>query len=74
LTALAEANIEKLPDKQLRELSKVGGELDANLERLRNTVAAGRRLLTRQNIQQLTRFATSSADNRLFAAFLRDLP
>lgn len=74
LTALADADIENLPDKQLRELSKMGGELDANLERLRRIVAAGRRLLTRQNIQQLTRFATSRADSRLFAAFLRDLP
>lgn len=74
LTALSEADIESLPDKQLRQLSKAGGELDANLERLRNVVAAGRRLLRRQNIQQLTRFATSNADSRLFAAFLRDLP
>ena len=74
LTALSEAEIENLPDKQLRELSKVGGELDANFERLRSIVAAGRRLLTRQNVQQLMQFATSSADNRLFAAFLRDLP
>lgn len=74
LTALAETDIENLQDKQLRELSKVGGELDANLERLRSIVAAGRRLLTRQNIQQLTPFATSSADKRLFSAFLRDLP
>lgn len=73
LTDLAEADIENLPDKQLRELSKVGGELDANLERLRNVVAAGRRLLARHNIQQLVPFATSSADNRLFAAFLREL-
>lgn len=74
LTALSEAEIENLPDKKLRELSKAGGELDANLERLRNIVAAGRRLLTRENIQQLTRFATGSADTRLFAAFVRDLP
>jgi hypothetical protein len=74
LTALADADIENLPDKKLRELSKVGGELDTSLERLRSTVAVGRRLLTRQNIQQLTRFATSSADSRLFATFLRDLP
>lgn len=74
LAALSEADIESLPDKQLRELSKIGGELDANLERLRSAVAAGRRLLTRQNIQQLTRFATSSAESRSFAAFLRDLP
>lgn len=74
LKALSEADIESLPDKQLRGLAKVGGELDANLERLRNVVAIGRRFLTRQNIQQLTRFATSSADSRLFADFLRDLP
>jgi hypothetical protein len=74
LTSLAEADIENLPDKQLRELSKVGGELDTNLGRLRSIVVAGRRLLTRQNIQQLARFATRGADSRLFAAFLRDLP
>ncbi|MEB1527544.1 hypothetical protein [Xanthomonas sp. WHRI 7945] len=74
LKGLSEADIESLPDKQLRELSKVGGELDANLDRLRAIVAAGRRLLTRQNIQQLMRFATSSAENRLFAMFLSDLP
>ncbi|MBN6150269.1 hypothetical protein JR065_07955 [Xanthomonas sp. AmX2] len=74
LKGLSEADIESLPDKQLRELSKVGGELDANLDRLRAIVAAGRRLLTRKNIQQLMRFATSSAENRLFAVFLSDLP
>ncbi len=74
LTSLSEVNIESLPDKQLRELSRIGSELDANLDRLRKIVAVGRRLLTRQNIQQLMRFATSSADNRLFTAFLRDLP
>lgn len=74
LTALSEADIENLPDKQLRELSKAGGELDANLERLRNVVGAGRRLLTLQNIQQLARFAIDSAESRVFLAFLRDLP
>lgn len=74
LTALKEADIESLSDKQLRELTKAGGELDANLERLRSIITAGRRLLKRRNIQQLTRFATSSTDNRLFVAFLRDLP
>lgn len=74
LAALPEADIDSLPDKQLRELSKVGGELDANLERLRTLIAAGRRLLVRQNIQQLARFATSRAEEKLFDQFLRDLP
>lgn len=74
LAVLSEADIDSLPDKKLRELSKLGGELDANLERLRRIVIAGKRLLTKQNIQQLSPFATSGADNRIFATFLRDLP
>jgi hypothetical protein len=74
LTALTEADIESLPDKQLRELSRVGGELDTNLERLRSIVAAGRRLLTRQNIQQLSRFLVRREDIKAFDIFLRDLP
>jgi hypothetical protein len=74
LTALLGADVENLPAKQLRELSKVGGELDANLERLRNVVAAGRRLLTRRNIGQLARFATNRNEAQLFERFLGDLP
>lgn len=74
LSALADVDVDNLPDKQLRELSKVGGELDANLERLRTVIAAGTRLLVRQNIQQLARFATSRAETQLFDRFLRELP
>ncbi|MDR7099162.1 hypothetical protein J2X04_001509 [Lysobacter niabensis] len=74
LSTLSDADIDSLPDKQLRELSKVGSELNPNLERLRTVVAAGRRLLTRQNVQQLARFATSRAETRLFEQFLRELP
>lgn len=74
LAALSEADIGNLPDKQLRALSKVGGELDVNLERLRSIVAAGRRLLTRQNIQQLARFPTNRNETQLFSLFLRELP
>jgi hypothetical protein len=74
LSTLADADIESLPDKQLRDLSKIGGELEPNLERLRTVIAAGRRLLVRQNIQQLARFSTSRADEKLFDLFVRDLP
>lgn len=74
LSVLPEADIDSMPDKQLRELSKVGGELDANLERLRTLIAAGRRLLMRQNLQQLSQFATSRAETRQFDQFLRALP
>ena len=74
LSTLADADIDSLPDKQLRELSKVGAELEPNLERLRTLVAAGRRLLVRQNVQQLAQFTTSRAETQLFNLFLRELP
>ncbi|MFC5571080.1 hypothetical protein ACFPN1_13520 [Lysobacter yangpyeongensis] len=74
LATLSEAEIDNLPDKQLRELSKAGSELEPNLERLRTVIGAGKRLLVQQNVQQLSQFATSSAESRLFATFLRDLP
>lgn len=74
LATLAEADIDSLPDKLLRELSKVGGELEPNLARLRTVVAAGRRLLVRQNIQQLSKFLVKRDDIRIFDLFLRDLP
>lgn len=74
LATLSEADIDSLPDKQLRELSKVGGELEPNLDRLRGVMAAGGRLLVKQNIQQLSQFAASRAESKLFELFLRDLP
>lgn len=74
VATLAEADIDNLSDKQLRELSKLGGELEPNLARLRAVVAAGRRLLVRQNIQQLSRFLVKREDIRALDLFLRDLP
>lgn len=74
LATLSEAEIDSLPDKQLRELSKVGGELEPNLDRLRSVMAAGGRLLVQQNIHQLSQFATSRAESKFFELFLRDLP
>lgn len=74
LSALGDADIETLTDKQLRELSKEGQDLEPNLERLRTVVAAGKRLLMRQNLEQLARFATNRAEAQLFNLFLHDLP
>lgn len=74
LSTLTEADIDSLADRQLRELSKMGGELEPNLERLRNVVAAGKRLLVRQNIQQLSQFLVKREDIKGFDLFLRDLP
>lgn len=74
LAALAEAEIDSLPDKQLRELSKAAGELEPNLERLRTVIAAGRRLLVQKNARQLSQFATNRAESKVFDMFLHDLP
>lgn len=74
LAALSEAEIDDLSDKQLRELSKTGSELEPNVERLRSVMAAGERLLVQQNAQQLSQFATNRAETKLFDLFLRDLP
>ena len=74
LATLSEAEINNLSDKQLRELSKAGGELEPNLERLRSVMAAGKRLLVQQNVQQLSQFTTNRAESKLLDLFLRDLP
>lgn len=74
LSALDAADIDSLADKDVRKLAKVGGTLDANLERLRKVVAAGRRLLTRTNLRQLAQFLSHRSDRQSFERFLRDLP
>lgn len=74
LSTLADADIDGLADKQLRELSKTGADLEPNLSRLGIAIAAGRRLLVRRNLQQLSRFATSRAEEKQFDLFLRELP
>ncbi|UZW62777.1 hypothetical protein [Lysobacter enzymogenes] len=74
ISEVSEVDIDSLPDKRLRELSKANSELEPNLERLRATIAAGRRLLVRSNIEQLARFATSRAEEKLLDQFLHDLP
>lgn len=74
LTELADADIDSLSDTRLRCLTKRGGELEPNLERLREVVAAGKRLLVRKNVQQLSQFAKSSSESNLFSQFLREIP
>lgn len=74
LTTLSEADIDSLPDKLLRELSKVGGDVEPNLDRLRSAMAAGKRLRLRGNVQQLSQFTTNPGEGKLFDLFLRELP
>lgn len=74
IEALSSTTLEDAPDKLLRTLSKMGGELDPNLDRLRAAVAAGKKLLVRENICQLYELLTKRQDIRTFDQFCRDLP
>lgn len=72
--AIEIADIDSLSHKELGALSKLSQDLDANLDKYRNAVNAGRRLLTRSNISQLGYLATTSAEQKLFKDFLNTLP
>lgn len=74
IATLEASDIDSLSQRQLRDLSRAANDVDPLLDRLRTTVAAGQRLLTKQNIQQLKPFAVSKADQRCLAKFLTELP
>ena len=74
VTTLTDADIDNLLDKQLRELSKTGADLEPNLGRLRMVVAAGKRLLVRENLQQLSEVLVKREDQRALDSFLQGIP
>ena len=74
IKALDSAEIDLLGSKELSALSRLTKDLDNSTDRLKQLVLAGRRLLVKQNISQLSRFAISSQDKRSFADFLNSLP
>lgn len=74
LSTLEQVDVDSLAGKELRDLARLGGALDANLDLLRSLIAAGRRLLTRSNLQQLAQFARLRSDSQAFERFLRELP
>lgn len=74
LSQLPAVDIDSLPESRLRDLAKQAGELDANMDRLRTTIEVGRRLLTKQNVRQLTAFTTNPSEVRTMHTLLADLP
>lgn len=74
VAALEQADIDSLPSKELNALYRAGSDFDPLLERLRNTVAQGSRLLRKANIEQLLPFATSLNERRAVQLFANGLP
>lgn len=74
LAAIKIADVDNLKDKTLRDLAKWIDEVDPALARAEDAVAAGRRLLTKNNLQQLHIFLSKKEDKRTFNAYLNGLP
>lgn len=68
------ADVGKLKNSELRQTLKWIEEIEPLLARSENWIAAGRRLLTRANIQQLVQFAKDEKERRAMRAFISLLP
>lgn len=74
LVVIKAADVDNLKDKALRDLAKWITSVDPTLARAEETIEAGRRLLTKSNLQQLLVFVDTNADRRTFSAYLAHLP
>ncbi|RDS80806.1 hypothetical protein DWU98_12680 [Dyella monticola] len=74
LTVIKGVDVDALKNKVLRDLAKWIEEVDPALARAEEAVAAGRRLLTKSNLQQLHSFLSSKADKQTFSTYLDGLP
>jgi hypothetical protein len=68
------AEVDTLPDKTLRVLSKWATSIEPALIQAEAAIAAGHRLLTQENLRQLDQFLSSKEDRRALAAYLQRLP
>jgi hypothetical protein len=73
IAALEQADIDSLPSKDLNALYRAGSDFDPLLERLRNAVTQGSRLLRKANIEQLLPFATNTNEKRAVQMFANGL-
>lgn len=74
IVELDAANIDSLTGKELSTLYNAGSDFDALLDRLRKSTSDAARLLRKQNIEQLLKFATSDSDKRAMKVFANALP
>lgn len=74
LAVIKVADVDSLKDKALRDLAKWIISVDPTMARAEETIEAGRRLLTKNNLQQLLVFIDTKAERRTFNTFLVDLP
>jgi len=74
IETIKSVDVGKLKDSELRQMSKWIEDIEPLLARSEDWIAAGRRLLTRTNIQQLVQFAQDEKERRAMRAFISLLP
>lgn len=74
ITALDAVDLDSLSRKELNALYRAGSDFDILLQRLKNAIADGTRLLQKDNIAQLLAFATNNGDRRAVQTFIGGLP
>src|SRR5690606_30828081 len=73
-SALAKSDIDSLSGKDLNAIYRASSDFDTTLDQLRRAVEHGRRLLLRENVEQLAAFAVRAVDYRAFQQFTSRLP
>lgn len=74
LESISNVDIDKLSQHALRKLAKSAGEWNSTIQRLRDAVTAGTRLLTKANITQLKGSLSDRKDRAALQEFIDALP
>ncbi|CAM5617535.1 hypothetical protein [Rhodanobacter lindaniclasticus] len=74
LDVVRDLDVESTKEKTLRDLAKWSDSVEPNLAQAEEAIAAGRRLLTKDNLRQLLPLVSVKEDRRVLNAYLAELP
>ena len=74
IKGLEHAEIINLNPKELGNLHRLTKDLESSINRIKESVVLGRRLLVKDNISQLYRYIVSSQQRQYFTNYLNLLP
>jgi len=74
LASAKDLDVECAKEKTLRDLAKWSESIEPNFAQAAEVIAAGRRLLTKDNLRQLLPLVSGKEDRRVLNAYLAELP
>jgi len=74
VAVVKELDVETAKEKTLRDLAKWSESIEPNFAKAAEVIAAGRRLLTKDNLRQLVPLVSGKEDRRVLNAYLAELP